>query len=274
MRIRARNLMLGAAAVLVAAMAASPPAFEVASIRPQPWTNEGGVFVYVRGNTLYGEQADLYSLVDFAYGLRPDYLQLSGGPAWAKHGVLSNVSGGDSLLYQVIARAPEGSTPSIAQFREMLQALLADRFQLRVHHAMKDLAVFRLVIAKDGPKLTESAAGAKNSLALNDYGGKAFRMAAVHVRLSSLVEELAYATGKPVIDQTGLAGFYDFEIAWSPKFANDDVASAGLAEGPSLDPQMPPVFTAVERRLGLKLEPGTAPYDTVVIDHAEKPSAN
>jgi uncharacterized protein (TIGR03435 family) len=269
MRIRVKNLMLGAASVLVGAMAASPPAFEVASIRPQPWTNEGGVDVYVRGNTLYGEHADLYRLVDFAYGLRPDDLQLSGGPAWAKHGVLSNVSGGDSLLYQVIARAREGSTPSIAQFREMLQTLLADRFQLRVHHVMKDMPVFRLVIAKDGPKVTESAPGAKNSLAMNDYGGKAFRMSAVHVPLSSLVEELAYATGRPVIDQTELAGFYDFEIAWSPRFASVDVAADS-----GVDSQTPSVFTAVEQRLGLKLERGTAPYDTVVIDHAEKPSAN
>jgi uncharacterized protein (TIGR03435 family) len=269
-----RNLLLCAASVLIGAMAASPPAFDIASIRPQPWTNEGGVFVYVRGNTLYGEHADLYSLVDFAYGLRPDDLQLSGGPAWAKHGILSNVSGEDSSLYQVIARAPEGPVPSTAQFREMLQTLLADRFQLRVHHAMKDMAVFRLVIAKDGPKLTESAAGAKNSLAMNDYGGKAFRMSAVHVPLSSLVEELAYATGRPVIDQTGLAGFYDFEIAWSPRFANSDVANDDVAADSAVDPQTPPVFTAVEQRLGLKLEPGTAPYDTVVIDHAEKPSAN
>jgi uncharacterized protein (TIGR03435 family) len=192
-----KTFIVYAVSVLVPALAASPPAFEIASIRPQPWNNEGRVDVYVRGNTLYGEHADLYRLVDFAYGLRPDDLQLSGGPAWAKHGVLSNVSGGDSLLYQVIARAPEGPPPSVAQFREMLQALLADRFQLRVHHAMKDLAVFRLVTTKDGPKLTESAAGAKDSLALNDCGGKAFRMAAVHVPLSSLVEELAYATGKP-----------------------------------------------------------------------------
>src|ERR1700728_2702454 len=99
-----RNFLLcGAMSVLAATSAASPPAFEIASIRPQPWTNEGGVFVYVRGNTLYGEHADLYSLVDFAYGLRPDDLQLSGGPAWAKHGVLSNVSREELVLYHVVA---------------------------------------------------------------------------------------------------------------------------------------------------------------------------
>ena len=207
MRIRVKSLFLVAATILVSAMAASPPAFEIASIRPQPWTNEGGVFVYVRGNTLYGEHADLYSLVDFAYGLRPDDLQLSGGPAWAKRGVLSNVSGEDSMLSQVIAKAPEGAD-AVSWHSSARCCRRAAGRSLPVARAscgMKDLAVFRLTIAKDGLKLKESAPGAKNSLAMNDYGGKAFRMSAVHVPVSDLVEELAYATGKPVIDATGLA---------------------------------------------------------------------
>jgi uncharacterized protein (TIGR03435 family) len=272
MRVWVKTLTLGALiGGVIGAQRSSPPSFEIASIRPQPWTNEGGVDVYVRGNTLYGEHADLYRLVDFAYGLRPDDLQVSGGPAWARHGVLSNVSGEDSVLYQVIAKAPEGSSPSIEQFREMLRTLLADRFQLRVHHAMKDLPVFNLVVAKDGgsagfaaaaAKLKESAADAETSMAMRD--GHPFHIAAVHVPIASLIEELAYATKRPVVDKTGLKGFYDFEIAWSPRFVGDDVA----------DPETPSLFTAVQEKLGLKLEPGTAPFDAVVIDHAEKPSAN
>jgi uncharacterized protein (TIGR03435 family) len=149
------------AAAFFAAVAQSPPGgalpqFELASIKPQPWTNEGGVNFHVRGNTLYGEHADLYLLVDFAYGLRPDNLQISGGPEWARHGVVSNVAGFDSVLYQVIARAPDGPTLSIEQFRLMLQALLADRFQLRIHYVTKDLPVFNLVVAKDGPRFVSS----------------------------------------------------------------------------------------------------------------------
>lgn len=247
------------------------PEFELASIKPQPWTNEGGVDVYVRGNTLYGEHADLYRLVDFGYGLRPDNLQISGGPEWARHGVLSNVAGFDSVLYQVIARAPDGPTPSMEQFRLMLQALLAERFRLRIHHATKDLPVFNLVVAKDGPKFRESVPDAETSMAMKD--GKVFRIAAVHVPLADLVEELAFAVDRPVIDKTGLAGYYDFEIAWSPRFLRDDLAAAGGADEAAPDPQAPSLFTAVQR-LGLKLEPGTAPHDTVVIDHAEKPSGN
>src|SRR5580704_19147680 len=88
-----------------AAILAQTPSFELATIKPQPWTNEGAVDVYVRGNTLYAEHADLYRIVDFAYALSPDNLQLSGGPEWTKHGTLSNISGFDAVLFQVIAKA-------------------------------------------------------------------------------------------------------------------------------------------------------------------------
>lgn len=265
MRRRTTYLLPWAIAPLL--IAQSLPTFDLASIKPQPWTNEGAVDVYVRGNTLYGEHADLYRLVDFAYGLRPDNLQLSGGPAWARHGILSNVSGADSVLYQVIAKASDGPPPSMEQFRLMLQSLLADRFQLKIHHDMKDLPVFKLVALNGGPRIAENRSNAKSSVSYKSENP--FRMTAVHVPLSVLVDDLAYATGRPVIDKTGLTGFYDFEIAWSPRFLEDDL---NTADGPA--PDVPSVLMAVQRQLGLKLEPGTAPFDTVVIDHVEKPSAN
>ncbi len=252
--------------LLIAALSQgqSMPSFEVASIRLQPWTNQGQVEVYVRGYTLYGEHVDLYRLVDFAYGLSPENYQLSGGPAWAKHGMLSKNSGAESMLFHVEAKAPAaGPPPTTEQFRLMLQALLADRFHLRVHHAQKDLPVFRLVAAKDGPKLKQSAPSAEPVLRMAE--GESFRIHAVHQPLKTLIDNLAdpnNGTGRPIIDQTGLAGLYDFDIEWS----RNDLASATETSGPS-------IFTAVQR-LGLKLEPAKAPTDTIVIDHAEKPSAN
>jgi uncharacterized protein (TIGR03435 family) len=244
--------------------------FEVASIKPQPWTNQGSVGVFVRGSTLRGEHVDLYGLVAFAYGLKTDGYQLSGGPAWARHGVLSDVSGADSVLYQVTAKAADGPPPAIRQFRLMLQALLADRFQLRIHHASRDLPVFNLVVAKDGPKFKENFSDAKVSMAMRDGG--LFRIRAVHAPIRNLVEELSnpnHGTGRPVFDKTGLTGFYDFEIEWAPNY----LAAAG-PDGSAPDATGPSVFAALQERLGLKLEPGTAPLDTVVIDHAEKPSGN
>ena len=247
-----------------------PPAFEVASIAPEPWTNEGRVGVFLRGNTLTGEHIDLYGLIDFAYNLRTDNSQLSGGPVWARHGILSNVSGADSVLYHVIAKAAAGPPPSPAQFRLMLQALLADRFQLRVHRARKDLPVYNLVVAKDGPKLPENRTDVKPAISYRD--GRVFRMHAVHAPLESLVDELSnpnHGAGRPVLDRTGLTGFYDFEIDWTP----NDLDSAG-PDGAPAELAAPSVFAALRERLGLRLEPASAPFDTVVIDHAEKPTHN
>jgi uncharacterized protein (TIGR03435 family) len=244
--------------------------FEVASIKPQPWTNEGRVGVFVRGNTLTGEHVDLYRLVEFAYGLRTDGSQLSGGPGWARMGILSDVSGAESALYQVIAKAADGPPPTIEQFKLMLQTLLADRFQLRVHHDKKDLPVFNLVVARNGPRLKENVSDAKTSMAMRD--GRLFRIKAVHAPVKNLVEELTnpnHGAGRPVFDKTGLTGFYDFEIEWSP----NDLAAPGPA-GSAPDTAAPSVFAALQERLGLKLEPGTALVDTVVIDHAQKPSQN
>src|SRR5215472_4771583 len=243
------NLALCALLFAMLSAGQSPFTFEVASIRLQPWTNEGRVEVYVRGNTLYGEHVDLYQLVDFAYGLRRDNAQLSGGPEWARHGILSDVAGADSVLYHVEAKAPNEPPPRVEQFRLMLQALLADRFRLRVHHVQRNLPVYELVVGKDGPKFRESAAETKPVLAMAD--GPPFRIHAVHESLKSLVDNLAdanHGTRFPVIDQTGLQGFYDFDIAWSP----DDLASSADTDSPS-------IFDAV-RRLGLRLEPATAPF--------------
>lgn len=242
--------------------------FAVASIRPQPWTNEGSVGVTVRDNALYGEHADLYALVNFAYGLRADNLQLSGGPAWARHGLLSNSAGFDDVLFLVNARADEGTAPTLDEFRAMLRTLLAERFQLRVHHETKELPVFRLVVAKDGPRFRENKSASAKSVKFHD--GRAFRITAVHAPLADLVSELAYASQRLVMDETGLGGFYDYDIAWSPRFSRDDLAQ----DDGSADVNTPPLSTALQQQLGLRLETGTAPIDTVVIDHAEKPTEN
>src|SRR6185312_9372042 len=155
-------------------LAAQTPAFGVASVRPQPWTNEGQVAVYVRGNTLYGEHADLCTLIDFAWNLPPDSSQVTGGPAWARHGVLSNAAGWDETLFQVIGKPREGTSPTTEEFRQMLRGFLGERFRLRVRVENREQAVFRLVTAKYGAKLTASAPDAAASLRMAD--GKVFRM--------------------------------------------------------------------------------------------------
>jgi bla regulator protein BlaR1 len=237
--------------------------FEVVSVKPQPWTGQGSVGAFVHGNTLSAEHCSLNDLVTFAWNLRD--IQLAGGPSWAMHGPLAS-----SDLYQVIAKAAGDPPPSTDQFRLMLQTLLADRFQLKVHHVSKDLPVYNLVAAKNGPRLKESAEDTEFSMVVDATvnGGTLTRITAKHVAIAKFLGQIEHAAPRPLIDKTGLTGFYDFVIEWTP-----DSPAAG-PDAAASDPSGPSLFTALQNQLGLKLEPATAPFDTVVIDHAEKPSAN
>jgi uncharacterized protein (TIGR03435 family) len=128
---------------------------------------------------------------------------------------------------------------------------------------------FNLVLSKSGLKLKKNTSDVKTSLAMKD--GRRFWMRAVHAPITDLVDELTnsnHGAGRPVFDQTGLTGFYDFEIEWPP-----NNLAAGDRDSSAANTMAPSVFAALDR-LGLKLEAGTAPVDTVVIERAEKPSPN
>jgi uncharacterized protein (TIGR03435 family) len=241
------------------AQPSATPEFDVASVKPQPFTGQGSVGIFVRGDTLDAEHVSLFSLVTFAYNLRD--VQLSGGPAWVKSGVLVS-----SELYQVIAKTTGDPPPAMEVFRQMLQALLAKRFQLRLHHVSRDLPIYNLVVGKSGPKLKESPADAKFNFAASAAGRLGVRIAATHMTMQELIDhQLGAYTDRPIFDKTVLTAAYDF----TSQFTVENYP-VGQEPGPN-DP--PALITAVQD-LGLKLEPGTAPFDTVVIDHAERPSAN
>jgi uncharacterized protein (TIGR03435 family) len=244
---------------LSAAALAQTPAFEVASVKPQPWTDGGGVYVRVQGNTLNAEHCSLNDLVSFAYNLRD--VQLSGGPDWADRAHAKLV---DAELFQVVAKSAD-PPPPMDVFRQMLQTLLAERFNLQIHHVKKNLPVYHLVVSKGGPKMKRSAADAKFSAAMSSPNKFAVKLVTTNITMERLVGMLGPAAGRPVFDKTGLAGSYDFTVV----FVGENEASEpdAAAAGPSM-------FAAFQDQLGLKLESAMAPFDTVVIDHAEKPSGN
>jgi uncharacterized protein (TIGR03435 family) len=242
----------------------SAASFDVASVKPQPWNGQGSVGVFFHGNTLSAEHCDLYELVEFAWNLKE--LQVSGGPPWAKHGLLAT-----SQLYQVIGKTEQTSTPDTREFRLMLQTLLLERFQLKLHHLERSLPVYYLVVAKNGPKLKPSPGDVKGSMTIDSGSGgrKLTRIVATHASIGWFIGHMEYYAGRTVFDKTGLDGLYDLTLEWTP----DDVAAQ--TDAASLpNPLGPSLFTALENQLGLKLAPATADFDTVVIDHAERPSAN
>jgi uncharacterized protein (TIGR03435 family) len=154
----------------------------------------------------------------------------------------------------------------------MLQKLLADRFKLAFHHDKKELPVYALVVAKGGPKLTKSEADANAtpSLLFRGLGTLPVRNATI-ADFAGVMQ--AAVLDRPVVDQTGLTGRYDFVLTWTP----DETQFGGLGvkvPPPSENAAAPDLFTAIQQQVGLKFEPTKASVDVIVIDKVEKPSEN
>ena len=162
--------------------------------------------------------------------------------------------------YDLAAKVEAGRSITIEQARPLLQALLADRFQLKVHREMRDIPVYELVVARNGMKIRENAADATSQTTLPSGQMSTMQLNTGKTTMERLAKIL---TGRPVLDQTGLTGTYQINLRW----ASDSVALDSFADAPLL-------VTAVQEQLGLRLEPGKRPKEILVIDSVERPSEN
>ncbi len=137
----------------------------------------------------------------------------------------------------------------------MLQTLLAERFKLTIHRETKEIPIYALVAAKNGPRLQE--AKDKDKIGSMSIGRGMLRG---QTTLADLARYLSSSADRPVMDRTGLTAGFEINLQWSPDTSPE-------ASGPSL-------FTAVQEQLGLKLESSKGPVELLVIDHAERPSGN
>lgn len=254
-------------AVTAAALAQAPETFEVASIKLGDPLSPGTSFRFEPGASLKVENASLEALVLYAYQLRD--FQLSGATGWMK-----------SERYTIQAKGTIAEGPADwrqmndrqraengALIRKRLQALLAERFQVAVHRETKEMPVYALVVAKGGHKLTPNASpdGSPQSSMSSRSMIKAQRGT-----VEALANGLANIVGRPVRDETGLKGYFDFKVEWTPDRAP---AAPDAAERPP-ENAGPTLFTALQEQLGLKLESRKGPVEIVVIDRAERPSEN
>ncbi len=236
------------------------PAFEVASIKPgDPMSQQPSLTLPSRGR-LTAENMSLKRLIGFAYNKRP--VEISGGPGWI-----------DSQKYNIEAKAGNAAAiPSgpagLAQMRSMMQALLADRFMLVVHREMKEQQVYDLVVAKGGPKLKKAANTSASDQGLHGGSGQVTGIAAP---ISLLPGFLAQLLERPVTDKTELTGKYDFTLTWTP---DPNERQDGAEHAPPPDPSGPSIFTANQEQLGLRLASVKLQVEVLVVDRAEKASAN
>jgi len=241
----------------MAAGAIAGPVFDVASIKPSDPAARRMSLDSLSGGRLTARSVSLSWLVQFAYHL--ESYQISGGPGWML-----------TSRYDVTARVAD-STAGEDKVRQMAQALLADRFALKVHIESRELPVYKLVNVRQGKDLHKVAACAAPECPVFDMsiGGQ---LTAYGVTMEDFAHVLTDLTSRPVRNQTALAGQYDFHLSWTPDDATP--GAIGPRGSPAPDQTLASVFTALTEQFGLKLQSDKGPVDIYVIDHAEKPSEN
>jgi uncharacterized protein (TIGR03435 family) len=261
-------------------------AFDVVSIKPiapggRPTHGIIGVMNHPDG--LEADYVGLRSLIQYAYGYKrfphPDD-QITGVPDWAKsqvYDINAKMSADDFAEFQKLDK--DGQEQWL---KAMMQAMLADRFQLKIHQGTKQAPIFILVVAKSSSKLRDAATDSSTELEKDKDGkprtglhwlkdtsvAQSYSMAS----LADLLSEPFAGIGRPVVDKTGLTGTYNFTLNWSVYSARPPMPSPASGEAAAPD-DSPSIFTALGE-LGLKLQPATGMVDTIVIDHVEKPSEN
>ena len=297
-----RKLLLGATAALVLCLpvsfgvlhalrvqaqsdAGNWPQFEVTTIKPNKSSDDQRNFMLSPGRlTMQG--MPIKEMIRFAYGLKSDN-QLYGVPGWAASDKLDIVAKESESQAHAMDKLPEAQR--MEQLQHMTQSLLAERFNLKVHHESRELPVYVLMVAKNGPKLTPATPPPASPTETGKAGDTPRKMGMRGIRkngegqlqgFSASISILADVLSREpdlsnnlVQDQTGLTGDYDWTLKWTPFNAAaaagpaEPAASAGDSSGPSL-------FTALQEQLGLKLELQKAPVDVIVIDHIEKATPN
>ncbi len=251
--------------------------FVIASVKPG-----AGVFGIHRGPLISGadftwENAQLRWLIEWAYGVNA--YQIRGEPTW--------VGGAPTNGVEYFNIAATANAPASADgMRPLLRKLLADRFNLVVHTESHDEPVYALVVVDQngtlGPNIRAATADCRmlreaaeregrrpgpNNFPCGNHAGIG-QGSARGMSLAALAGIVSRDAGRTVIDKTGLDGIYDWDLTWTPEALRHHPPD----RFPSVDPEGPSLFTAVQEQLGIKLEPQDRLGAVLVIDHVERPT--
>jgi len=234
------------------------PAFEVASVKlgnpENGWTGgcHGIDSTYAPNNAASApplgrcviRDARLNHLLALANRVR-SMAQISGGPDWIR-----------DYRFNIDAKAEDPTKATEEQLLQMLQALLTERFSLKMRVDRKDMPGYALIVAKNGPKLHE-AKGQDVSFHFGPNGkpGRGPNSLMARKHSMPMLADILTMFGDPVIDKTGLTGSYDFTLSWDE------------TDGPTMG-------TALQEQLGLKFESQKVPVPFFVIESATKPTEN
>jgi uncharacterized protein (TIGR03435 family) len=257
-----------------AAIVTDGPRFDVASIRPSPPDDAPGIRPLLPGGRFTAVALTTKDLIRIAYGATAALLpsQVAGGPDWLDKERFTITAASSTLA------APDASPRTVTM---MLQRLLADRFQVRVHLETRELPVYAMMLARTdgrlGPQLRAATAGACRSALVQPTTQQGIAppcgftrvapglLAGNNIPMSLLSGVLADRpeVGRVVLDRSGLAGGFDMNLEYTPD-----------AAAPNADTKTPGLFTALQEQLGLKLESTRGPVEVLVVDAAERPADN
>jgi uncharacterized protein (TIGR03435 family) len=237
------------------------PAFDVAVIRPNPGDTTGHSHIWSSASdgNFRAQNVTPMELIRYAYGM-PE-TRISSGPGWMRSAKFDLEAKSDPAV-DTLLRGLD-SAQEREQKQHMLQALLADRFALKVHQETRELPIYALVVAKGGVRFQPSKI---NGTTINN-GNAYITVTGSDHTIALLAEQLSRTLGRVVVDKTGLDGRYNLTLKWSPDDAADGPVGGSADAGPS-------IFTAIQEQLGLKLESGRGPVPILVVDQLEKPSEN
>jgi uncharacterized protein (TIGR03435 family) len=261
-------------ALLALVIAQAPPAFDVASIKPN---TSGAMAEQVRffppSGRVQMTNVSVRRLVLQAYQLQES--QLTGGPKWI-----------DTERFDIAANADGVVNPTPPQRWKMVQSLLVERFKLKVHTESRELSTFALVLARsDGkpggqlrtfegdcspptvPRTAPSDPSAPPPCGMLRAGPG--RMTFTGVTMETLAQQLSGRVGRSVVDRTGLTGRFSLDLEFAPQPVRSAGSDPSLGDRPSSD--APSIYTALTEQLGLKLESRKQQVDVTVIDSVEHP---
>jgi uncharacterized protein (TIGR03435 family) len=260
---RSAILILACCTALLAQQPAKKPEFEVARVRMIDPNNSILVGMAADPSLISYRNLTLRDAIRGAYMVR-DFLIV--GPDWMS-----------TVRFQVDAKLPAGATSD--QIPLMFQSLLEDRFGLTWRREPKEMQVYSLQVGKDGPKLKEAMKAEGNQpqamgtdgkpRSLVGFGGNASQVTvtAPSASLLTLVGVTSRFTAKPLVDDTGIQGEYNFTLTFAPEVTT----SLGIAPpNPTVPTDPAPTLSEALKQYGLRVETKKATVDMFVVTHAEK----
>jgi uncharacterized protein (TIGR03435 family) len=274
------RLLLLAVALPLAAQTTAPLTFEVASIKPHNANDVRRPPQFLPGGRFTSGGFPLRLLIALAWNLGPQSVRLSGGPPWI---------GSADGVFDIEAKAPQGAFPPglpsnvrDQRMKQMLQSLFRDRFKLEIRRETKELPIYAVVVAKNGPKLEKAKVQENDCPQIETpgvachtiMGGRGRGLHGAAVSISDVLTYVENWTDRPLVDKTGIQGLFNIQTrGWRELQPGPEPPAGAKAEDGSDLADVPTLFTVFEQ-LGLKLQAQTGPADIYVIEHVERPSGN